>query len=212
MGGVYGGGRLLESDFYQRDGDFGLAYYIPVRELPTYEFHAVNEIAGMNTITEANRVIWMKRPPFKVSQEEKDLFNRRWVIDLMTSFGFQGAMGAVGVQFGPRVLPRHNIFAERYAKDARLVSLFIAVAVADFIAHKTRIHDPHATLVAGLQLRTPLGDHLRATYQSELAKDLGKVTVVGFMMGVWHNTKSVYYSVTNTLSPGSISNLFTNVA
>ena len=202
---------LQAHDFEEKAGVYGLTYRIPVRTLPTWEYHHANQNAAQNTLEEAQRVCGLQSPPFRVASEERSLFRRRQQMEYAMYAG-TFALGAVaGFQCGPRTVPRFVLHQELVVSRAKEAGAIVGGVLANWTACHFLLINPHRTLCDGLLLRTPLGDHLRAYYQQEVSKDLGSPSLPGAFVTCWRGMRSKLTEWTDPNNPGSVYNLLSNV-
>eukprot|EP00754_Rhynchopus_humris_P020081 Rhum_TRINITY_DN14677_c1_g1::Rhum_TRINITY_DN14677_c1_g1_i1::g.109509::m.109509 len=202
---------LQAHDFEEKAGVYGLTYRIPVRTLPSWEYHHANQNATQNTLDEAQRVCALQNPPFRVASEERSLFKRRQQMEYAMYIGTFALGAAAGFQCGPRTVPRFVLNQELVVSRAKEFGAVAGGVLANWAAGHFQLIDPHRTLCDGLLLRTPLGDHLRAYYQQEASKDLGSPSIPGVCVTGWRGMRSKLTEWTDPNNPGSVYNLMSNV-
>ncbi|KAJ9455625.1 hypothetical protein DIPPA_14558 [Diplonema papillatum] len=195
----------------ERKGEYGLTHCIPVREVPSYEFHEANYEAGMQTYRQMIEVATQEDPPFPVAVEEAAY----WKWQNQKEWAWWGGGIAAGAGAGaaatPYLVPSYALQAERLMKHRRHMFMAGGVAVTSYAIETLRLFDYHGLLCEGLQARTPLGDYVRATYDHKLSADLGSKGFVGSVFGVFRDAHNYLSDLTDFAVPGSLTNLLSNV-
>ena len=130
-------------------------------------------------------------------------------MDTAGYWGVVGAVGGVGYQFGPRTIPTRMVFAEMHVSNIRIFGLAAGILVGEYLSRELNIlHNPYKTLAGGLQFKTPLGDHLRAFYHSEMNKDLGRRSAMG---EAWQQIMQVRSMATEFSASFQFGGFFSNI-
>eukprot|EP01064_Diplonema_japonicum_P031310 TRINITY_DN5547_c4_g1_i1.p1 TRINITY_DN5547_c4_g1~~TRINITY_DN5547_c4_g1_i1.p1 ORF type:complete len:227 (+),score=29.57 TRINITY_DN5547_c4_g1_i1:60-683(+) len=195
----------------EMDGDYGLKYCIPLRGRPSREFFSVNEMAGVNTFDEVMRVAMLKEPPFPVAKAEKELWT--WVYWRNYGYLVGGGLagGGLGYISAPRVGATHFINVERMMVHSRSFFSLAGVALAGLTMDYFDVDGHYDMTASALESRTPLGDFTRVTFEKELQKDLGTLSVISGSMQIGSQAMDTVHRAYDANVPGSIRNLFSNV-
>eukprot|EP01059_Diplonema_ambulator_P022054 TRINITY_DN3676_c0_g1_i1.p1 TRINITY_DN3676_c0_g1~~TRINITY_DN3676_c0_g1_i1.p1 ORF type:complete len:235 (+),score=42.92 TRINITY_DN3676_c0_g1_i1:136-840(+) len=192
-------------------GDYGLTYCIPVGDIPNKDFFTVNEMAGINTFDAVMKVARMENPPFPVAKAEKEHWD--YIYWRNHAYAALGVMtgGGLGYVSAPRLMVTHYVNAERMMHHSRTMSSMFGVVVMSSIMmyFDTDGHYQHTT--EALQYRTPLGDHARVTFHSELQKDLGHFSTMSGLYQLGTSTMTTVNTFYDASVPGSIRNLWSNL-
>eukprot|EP01062_Namystynia_karyoxenos_P062843 TRINITY_DN55701_c0_g1_i1.p2 TRINITY_DN55701_c0_g1~~TRINITY_DN55701_c0_g1_i1.p2 ORF type:complete len:240 (+),score=67.16 TRINITY_DN55701_c0_g1_i1:71-721(+) len=179
------GSRLLPADSIKDlPGEGGLTYRIPVRELPTLDFHHSNKQATLNTLDSCLNLVDEESVPTLESERK---FWRR----LRTQH--YGAAATSYISGGLLMCLLWRSWVPRFVKDPALwrgyggATCFIGGGgFGMWFQDVWEIGTPyHRWLCTALQRRTPMGDAARATYDRELLKDEGTKGFLAGMAEVW---------------------------
>ena len=195
----------------ERPGSFGLTYCIPIRELPSADFYALNSKAGINTFRAVANLAWKGgNGNVKVALQEQKQWKWIQCMEYATMTGTSLVGGAIGYQMKfDNLISVPN--SEQILPMMRQMTAVGGAAIALLIADQVGIYNYHNHLCTALASKTPLGDFARASLDYELSKDLGQESIIGYSAEFWQTSKEHTRTAVDAAVPGSVKNILTNI-
>eukprot|EP00756_Hemistasia_phaeocysticola_P049012 Hpha_TRINITY_DN23438_c0_g1::TRINITY_DN23438_c0_g1_i1::g.114001::m.114001 len=187
-------------------GEEGTRYRIPVREVPTLEFHRNNRLAGVRTMEEVAELCTRGVVPCTKIEH-------KWWGDLNSSIGlyYAGWWGVLGLLSSlvarvwvPRAFKRPEVWRSRSVQTA--LSGCCGGIGALTLDSWDLLYPSHRWLCHALTRKTPLGDAARAIYEREVAKDEGTLSfgaVAGHTSQIMGEGRQWIRDKSNPYSPAS---------